>query len=334
MIIFTAPMRVSFIGGGTDLPAYFMHADCGPGKVVSSAINKEVAVSVQHTPLEDSIKLKYSETEVVSDVSNIRHTRLRAALQHFNISRSVEITSLSSLPARAGLGSSSSFSVALIASLLTYKGMDFISPSKLAELAYQFETRLVGETLGKQDQYAAALGGANILSFCPGYTQAQPISLCAIQDFWRTCCHLLYLGNGRDATVVLAAESRKIASDKATRQLAHAMTLDVIPFAEAVAQADYLSAGELIHKNWQRKRQLAPGISTPIIDTVYNEARRAGAYGGKLLGAGAAGCMLLVCKPEHKNLVLGAALECATSYGLKPELLQVSPIERGIRRIL
>src|SRR5688572_17261851 len=161
MIVVRAPMRISFVGGGTDLPEFYRQS---PGAVISTAIDKFVYVAINHTPLIDKVSARYSISETVDHPSQLQHTRIRAALCDLGIQKGIEIASFASLPAKTGIGSSSSFSVALMKGLHAYLGRN-IGAREVAEAASRLEIELLGEPIGKQDQYAAAFGGFNVFRF-------------------------------------------------------------------------------------------------------------------------------------------------------------------------
>src|SRR3989344_2780645 len=170
MIVVRAPMRISFVGGGTDLPDFYRQT---PGRVISSAIDKYVYVVINRTPLIDKVSARYSISETVSHPSELQHTRIKAALNDLGIEKGLEIASFASLPAKTGLGSSSSFSVALMKGLHAYLGKK-IGARESAEAAARLETDLLKEPIGKQDHYAAAAGGFNGLEFPPDRLEVQP----------------------------------------------------------------------------------------------------------------------------------------------------------------
>jgi D-glycero-alpha-D-manno-heptose-7-phosphate kinase len=303
MIIVRAPLRISFAGGGTDLAAFYKKS---PGRVLSVAIDKYVYVTLTRTPGKN-ISVRYSATEIVDHPKRLKHDRAREALLDFKITDSIEISSFSEIPGQTGLASSSAFSVALIKALRALSGKK-INAKACAEEACRLEIDLVGEPIGKQDQYASALGGMNILQFNPDESvEVEPILLdyrhrLEFED------HLLlfFTGFTRAASTVLTEQRKKTKSGvnmDALKQMA-----DSVPdVATALRAGKYEELGAMLHEGWQRKKTLASNISNRDIDSLYELALKKGAWGGKLLGAGGGGCLLFVVAPE-KRAALASAL--------------------------
>lgn len=302
MIITRAPFRVSFCGGGSDLPSFYMKYG---GCVLSTSIRKYMYLTIHDYFYHDQIRLKYSQTETVSDYEDIQHKYFKQCLKDFGI-MGVEISSVADIPSGTGLGSSSSFTVALLHLLHTYKG-EFVSKYKLAKQACEVEIEKLGEPIGKQDQFAASFGGLNFLEFQPsGYVNVEPIIMKAESyNLLQDNILMFYLGGVHSASAILKEQSKNVQSiDKAKIQQ---KMCELTRTLKDELQTNNIDAmGELLHANWMLKKSLASGISTPLIDETYDKAMKAGALGGKLLGAGGAGFMIFYVKPEKQSSVRNA----------------------------
>lgn len=299
MIITRAPFRVSFCGGGSDLPSFYER--CG-GCVLSTTIRKYMYLTIHNYFYKDQIVLKYSKTEIIKDYSEIDHKYFKQCLKDFGI-KGVEISSMADIPSGTGLGSSSSFTVALLHLLHTYKG-EFVSKYKLAKDACEVEIDKLGEPIGKQDQYAAAFGGLKFYEFLPGgFVNVEPVIM-APESYKKLEDNILmfYLGGEHSASAILEEQSQNVKTvDKANVQQ---QMCDLTRTLKEELQKNNVDAiGEMLHENWMLKKSLASGISTPYIDEIYEKAIYAGALGGKLLGAGGAGFMIFYVKPEKQNSV-------------------------------
>lgn len=299
MIITRAPFRVSFCGGGSDLPSFYEKYG---GCVLSTSIRKYMYLTIHDYFYHDQIRLKYSQTETVSDYVEIQHKYFKQCLKDFGI-MGVEISSVADIPSGTGLGSSSSFTVALLHLLHTYKG-EFVSKYKLAKQACEVEIEKLGEPIGKQDQFASSFGGLNFFEFQPsGYVNVEPIIM-KTESYNRLQDNILmfYLGGVHSASAILKEQSKNVQSvDKAKIQQ---KMCELTRTLKDELQTNNIDAmGELLHANWMLKKSLASGISTPLIDETYDKAMKAGALGGKLLGAGGAGFMIFYVKPEKQSSV-------------------------------
>ena len=302
MIIVRAPLRISFVGGGTDLAAFYKKS---PGRVVSAAIDKYVYVTITRTPGKN-VSVRYSATEIVEHPKMLKHDRAREMLLDAGIKDSVEISSFSQLPGQTGLASSSAFSVALVKGIHALQGKK-LSPANCASEACRLEIDLVGEPIGKQDQYASAHGGLNIIQFNQDESvDVEPILLdyrhkLELQD------HLLlfFTGFTHSASSVLK-EQQKNTKNRSTMETLSQMADSVHNFADALRTRDYELMGSMVHEGWQKKKTLASTISNGRIDALYAAALKAGAWGGKLLGAGSGGCLLFFVAPEKRAEVGGA----------------------------
>ncbi len=296
---------MSFVGGGSDLPAYYEKFG---GAVVSTTINKYVFVTI-NAKFDDEFRISYSKTENVRTVAEIEHAIVRAALQMLDISGGLEITTIADIPSSGtGLGSSSSFTVGLLQAIHAYKG-EYADAEMLAVESCHIEIDVCGAPIGKQDQYAAAYGGLNLIRFNKnGSVDVSPI-ICANETRLRLEKNLLmlYTGRTRNANAILAAQSRESAEDSATQEALHEMVAQTGEFARAMQAGDCDEIGSIMHRAWQLKRKLTNGISDCQMDAWYDQARRAGAMGGKILGAGAGGFFLFYA-PADRHLDIIQAL--------------------------
>jgi D-glycero-alpha-D-manno-heptose-7-phosphate kinase len=298
MIISKTPLRMSFVGGGSDLPVFYRKYG---GAVVSTAINKFVYVTV-NKKFDDRIRLSYSKTEDAKSAEKIKHPLVREALQMLGIRGGVEITSIADIPAKGtGLGSSSSFTVGLLNALHAFANR-YASAEKLAEESCVIEIERCGEPIGKQDQYAAAFGGFNLIQFNPDDSVSVEPIICRRETLRQLQDNSLvfYTGITRSASALLKTQQDAVASQKA-KQAALQKMVALAHQLKAELQKNNLEAfGEIIHENWELKRSLTSGVSTSAIDDWYSRARKAGAIGGKLLGAGSGG-FLMFYAPREKH---------------------------------
>ena len=299
MIIARAPFRVSFAGGGSDLEEFYSQRPQG-GAVLSTSINKYMYVAI-HNYFYDKIRIKYSVTEDVDSVDEIKHPIVKACLKLMSVEHGVEITSIADVPAGTGVGSSSTFTVCLLHALHTYK-RECVSKEVLADEASTVEIEILKEPIGKQDQYAASYGGLNNIIFRPeGSVLVEPV-ICRkeIKDELERSLLMFYVGNNRKASGILSEQRANMA-----RQEKFAMVEQMVEIAtqmrKCLADGDLLGFGKSLHKSWLLKKQVASGITSPAIDQYYEKALDAGALGGKLLGAGGGGFLLFFCRPENQD---------------------------------
>ena len=300
MIITKTPFRVSFCGGGSDIPDFYKEYG---GCVLSTTINRYMYLTIHPYFDDQKTALKYSQNEIVENINDIKHSIFHCVLNENRIS-GVEISSTADVPSGTGLGSSSSFTVGLIHTLACYQGK-YYSKAKLAEDACKTEIEKLGAPIGKQDQYAAAFGGLNFITFHKDDTvSVEPVitkgsTLKELQD------HLVmfYTGITHDANKILAQQKENIAAktDKVKNlicmcELARSMKASL----ENNEIADF---GNIMHESWMKKRELAGSISNARIDELYECAMQYGATGGKLLGAGGGGFLLFYCPKEKQPLL-------------------------------
>jgi len=301
MIISKTPLRMSFVGGGSDLPVFYRKYG---GAVVSTAINKFVYVTVNQK-FDDRIRLSYSKTEDARSAEKIKHPLVREALQMLGISGGIEITSIADIPGKGtGLGSSSSFTVGLLNALHAFAER-YASAEKLAQESCAIEIERCGEPIGKQDQYAAAFGGFNLIQFnSDDSVSVEPI-ICKRETLQQLEENTLvfYTGITRSASAILKTQSSSVASDKAKQKTMKRM-VQLAHDLKAELQKNNLDAfGEIIHENWELKRGLTAGVSNSMIDDWYARARKAGAVGGKLLGAGSGGFLMFYApRARHEEI--------------------------------
>ena len=299
MVISRTSYRLSLFGGGSDFPAWFrLHG----GSCLAAAIDKSCWVSARWLPpfFPHKTRVVWSKIELVKERSDIEHPAVRAALEMLDLD-GVEIHHDGDLPARSGIGSSSAFAVGLLHALHGLHG-EMVAPERLAAEATHLEQDLLHEPVGNQDQLICALGGFRLITFeRDGTWRADPVILPPervrqLEDRLM----LFYTGPRQEAPMP------SIADEWALHEI-QKMPAGALSFLEAGAWDDF---GELLHQAWYLKRRLAPGITTPEVDALYDAARRAGARGGKLLGAGGGGFLLLFAEPQFQNSVLRALDGC------------------------
>lgn len=293
MIVSCAPFRVSFAGGGSDISSFYRKSR---GAVLSCAIAKQSFIVVHPFFNANKYHLKYTRTELVDSIDEIKHPILREALRMQGIGPGLEIVSVADIPGGTGLGSSSSFSVALINALYAYRRI-FVPKETLANEACLLEIERLHEPIGKQDQYAAAYGGINLIEFeRHGGVTVQPLLLppATIAELEGNLM-LFYTGNQRNAREVLSHQVVALESDdRAVSQMQKMVEL-AYDMRNLLLAGDLDAFGLALHRGWEMKRGMSSQISTSAIDDFYGRARAAGALGGKLAGAGGGGFLVLYC---------------------------------------
>ncbi|MCR4328857.1 MAG: GHMP kinase [Patescibacteria group bacterium] len=312
MIVVRAPLRLSFVGGGTDQPGFYKRA---PGRVVSTTIDKFVYLVINRTPLIKKVSARYSASETVNHPSELQHTRIRAALTDLGIESGIEVGSFASLPAKTGLGSSSSFTVALLKGLHAFKGSKLDS-REVAEAASRLEMELIQEPIGKQDQYAAAFGGFNMFQFNADNSVEVTSMFLSYKNHLGLEQHLLlfFTGLTRAASSVLTEQREKLDAKFETYRT---MADSVSEFAERLAAADFKGLGGMLHDGWQKKKSLASGVSSSVIDRLYDAGMNAGAWGGKVAGAGGGGCVMFLASPETHTTIRASVAKVAHENNLQ-----------------
>lgn len=300
MIITRTPFRVSLCGGGSDLPSFY---EKNGGCVISTTINKYMYITVHPSFQEDSTVLKYSKTETVTKIKDIEHPIFKQCLQDTKI-KGVEITSIADIPQGTGLGSSSSFTVGLLNALSCYK-RKFVTKEEIASRACQVEIEELGNTIGKQDQYAASYGGLNYYQFNQdGSVYVEPV-LMSKEAFHKLEDNLImmYVGGVHSASSILKEQSKNVsAGNKEETQKKMCELTKKLKIELENNNVDAL--GKILHESWMLKKTLASGISNPNIDKWYETAIKNGAIGGKLLGAGGGGFLLFYVPKEKQKQVI------------------------------
>jgi D-glycero-alpha-D-manno-heptose-7-phosphate kinase len=295
LIISQTPLRISFVGGGTDLKSFYGHED---GMVLSSAIDKYVYVIVKER-FDDRIYINYSIKEIVDDVSDIKHQLVREALKKVGIEKGVEITTLADIPSEgSGLGSSSTVTVGLLNALYNYAGKQ-VTLERIAREACEIEIDICKKPIGKQDQYIAAYGGLNKITFHPDDSVTIDKIPVLNKDLILLGSRLLlfFTNKTRKADAILKKQ-KKTTGDN--REVLKKMK-DFVPRLESsLGKGKFNQLGKLLHENWLLKKSLVGSISNPEIDNMYEKAMSAGAVGGKICGAGGGG-FLLMYVPKAKQ---------------------------------
>jgi len=303
MVIVKTPLRISFVGGGSDMKSYYCRKD---GSVVCTAIDKFVYAIIKER-FDDKIYINYSRKECVDHVDEIRHDLVREAMRLTGVEKGVEITTLADIPSSgSGLGSSSSITVALLHALYTFQNV-LVTAEQLASDACGIEIDTLKKPIGRQDQYAAAYGGINRFTFRKGdKTERSAVTMSSIMKRKFSSSLLLYFtGITRSADVILSKQVDNLRRRKIF-DIVNQMVALVDPFTEAMAHGDIETCGRLLGKNWELKQTLAVGISNRRIDQMYRTALTAGALAGKVVGAGGGGFLLLIAPRERQNSVFTA----------------------------
>lgn len=298
MIVTRTPVRIPLGGGGTDLPSYYTQYG---GFLTSAAIDKYIYVTVNKR-FEPSYRISYSQTEICDSANEIKHPIVREALKLLKIERGIEITSIADVPSNTGLGTSSAFTVGLLNALHTYK-REKLSAKELAEEACYIEIQLLGEMIGKQDQYAAAYGGIISMEIDRlGNVEVKPVHLSEdTLDQLESNTLLFYTGIKRNASEVLAPQSQGASLDKEkVIESMHKIKEIGHQIKQAFEEENLARFGELLDLHWQTKKQLSSKITQSRIDEWYKTAKEEGALGGKVMGAGGGGFFMFYCN-NHKN---------------------------------
>lgn len=301
MIISKTPFRISFFGGGTDYPVWYRE---NKGAVLSTTIDKYCYLTIRHLPpfFEYKHRIVWSKIETVKDINEILHPAVKATLNFLKIDEGMEIHHSGDLPARTGLGSSSAFTVGLLNSLYALKGV-MSKKEKLAKEAIYIERDMLGENVGAQDQVVAAHGGFNKINFSgDDEIKVEPIIIDKerVKEL-ESRLMLFFTGFSRIASEIAKEQIDNTPSKKRELTYMYQMVEEAINILNK--KNDILEFGKLLNETWKLKRMLSNKISTPAIDNIYERALEAGAVGGKLLGAGGGGFMLLFVSPEKQQKV-------------------------------
>ena len=331
MILSKTPLRMSYVGGGSDMSVYYREEI---GAVLSTAIDKYIYIAV-NPKFDGRIRLSYSQTEEVDTAYQIAHPLVREALSLLNIKNGIEIASMADIPSQgSGLGSSSSYTVGLLNALYAFKNQ-FASKDTLARQACEIEIDRCGEPIGKQDQYAAAYGGLNLIRFHPDESVSVDPVICA-PDLLRTLeasTLVFFTGRTRSASAILAEQQRSLQSAD-RKSLMRRMVQLVFELKSELEAGALDNFGDLLDENWRLKTQLSSGISDPQIDQWYETALANGALGGKLLGAGNGGFLMFFAPPSTHAAI------CKALFNLQPvtfsfdctgaQIVHYQPKKRGL----
>jgi D-glycero-alpha-D-manno-heptose-7-phosphate kinase len=296
VILARAPLRIPLGGGGTDLPSYYSRFG---GFFIGAAIDKYVFVTVNRPASDDLIRLKYSRSEEVKHVDELQHDLVRASLNELKLDRNIEIASMADVPAGTGMGSSGSYLVALLVALHTLK-RDHQPKWELAEQACHIEIDIAGHPVGKQDQYVAVWGGLNCyeVSLDGDVTvTALRVPTYALEDLER-CVLLFNMGQTRTSDLILSQQKSDTEDGKTVVVDSLHRTKELgMAIKESLEQGDLVAFGRLLHEHWNNKKTRSPQISDERVNRIYEVARGCGALGGKLMGAGGGGFLMLLAEP-------------------------------------
>lgn len=305
MIISKTPVRISFLGGGTDYPEYFHYH---PGAVIGTAINKYCIITLKKTNkfFDYKYRISYSTSELVNEIKDIQHPAVKACLSYLKVKEPLEIYYVGDLPARTGLGSSSAFTVGLINAIYAFHNK-YISPQRLADEAIYVERDVIKERVGWQDQIWSAYGGMAKIEFNGNGYKYNPIALSqATKDTLNSYMLIYYTGIQRSANDTLGEQienTKKKLIDSYLENMFQLVEEGVLK----LYNNDFIGFGKLLHENWQLKKKCSSVVSSDFIDEIYTKAIKSGAIGGKLLGAGAGGYLLLYADPA-KHFEIDKAL--------------------------
>jgi D-glycero-alpha-D-manno-heptose-7-phosphate kinase len=304
LIIVQTPLRISFFGGGTDFPTFFMEEG---GCVLSSTIDKYIFVTIKER-FDSKLRIGYTQTEMVDEIDQIHHELIRESLRLTGIERGVEITTMGDIPSEgSGLGSSSTVTVGALHAMYTYLG-EIVSAEQLAREACGIEIGRLKKPIGIQDQYIVAYGGLRFLEFLPnGEIKTEKIKLSPdAQRVLNNNLLLFFTGISRNSSSILREQMMNLKDRRAElreiKQMAHQARIDI-------GEGNFDALGVLLNQSWELKKRLAGTISNGYIDEMYDTARRAGAIGGKIAGAGGGGFLLLYvpyeCQSDVRNALNG-----------------------------
>lgn len=298
MIISRTPFRISFVGGGTDLPQFYKEYG---GSVLSTSIDKYIYISVHKYFDENRSLLKYSKTELIEFNNQIEHPIIQTILDKFSITN-IDLNSTADIPAGTGMGSSSSFTVGLINAISKYSGIT-LSNQEIASLACEIEIDILNEPIGKQDQFAAAIGGFNKIDFeTDGNVKITPLDL-KKEELKKLEDNLIlfYTGGTRSASKILETQARKTKNSYKTRDSLRRMCEMSSELFHELSSNNLSALGEYLAEGWKLKRSLSSGITNNFMDEIYDNGIRSGAVGGKLLGAGGSGFFLFFVEKKYRK---------------------------------
>ncbi len=301
MLIVRAPLRITFGGGGTDLPSYYSSFG---GFSITAAIDKYVYI-VLHDRFDPGYRISYSKTEIIDRAEDIQHPVVREAVKLLGSFEPLELISIADLPARTGLGSSGAFAVGVINALHIYK-KEHVPPGVLAEEACQIAIEKLHEPSGKQDEYTAAYGGINSFAIgMDGKVNVSPLRISrATASELQSQLLLFYTGITRESKAILEAQRRAaVGRDEETLERLHRVKQIGVDSKNALEEDNIHEFGRLLGEHWETKRLLAANATTPEIDAIYELALKNGADGGKIMGAGGGGFFMFHCESERRRLI-------------------------------
>ena len=303
MIITRTPFRISFAGGGSDLPSFYeKHEGC----VISTSINKYMYISVHPTFNREETIIKYNKTEIVKNVNDIQHPIAKQLLLDHKLN-GIEIVSTADIPSGTGLSTSSAYTVGLIHALYAYQGK-YCSQERVAREACELEISKLGEPIGKQDQYGTAIGGLKFIRFLQdGSVDVEPLIIDRkVKEELNNNLLLFYTGLTHSASTILEEQSKNIINENDKFNNLVEMTKLTYDMKDALTSGDLKLFGEILNKNWLLKQKLASSISNDTVSKYYDIAINNGALGGKLLGAGGGGFLLFYCEKENQEKLRSA----------------------------
>ena len=299
-VVTKTPMRISFVGGGTDFKEFYKKNN--GGAVLNATINKYVYIIINKYHDPERCLLKYSKTEIIKKVEDIKHPLLKGCIKNMKV-WGLDINSVADIAGGTGLGSSSSFTVGLINALEYYQGKS-ISKKNLANKACDIEINQLKLPTGKQDQFAASFGGLNLIKFHKNEkTEVEKINNKSIINFLNKNIIIINTGVIKKNKAVLTEQVKNIKKGKKFSDHLNFMRDSVFEFKNYLLKKDLKICGEILDENWKRKKDLAKGITNSYINEMYYESLKCGALGGKILGAGGRGYLMLICPQNRQNLI-------------------------------
>lgn len=299
MIITRTPFRITFGGGGTDLPPFYKEYG---GFVFSAAIDKYMFISVNKPIVDDLVRVKYSKSETTESIHDVNHELARECCKMMGIEKAIEIVSMADIPAGTGLGSSSSYTVGLL-NALHNMNRNYATLKELAEQACRVEIDIIGKPIGKQDQYIAAFGGLTVLEIDrSGEVEVRPAVVNAeIIENLENNVLLFYEGTSRDTNEILLEQSEKIEKREDHTENSMRLIKEIgEKILKAIERGNLREFGELLHEHWQAKKKISRKMTTSSIDGLYEIARENGCLGGKIMGAGGGGFFMFYCENNNK----------------------------------
>lgn len=308
MIITRTPFRITFGGGGTDLPSFYKKYG---GFIFSAAINKYMFINVNRPVVDDLVRVKYTKSELTESIHDIKHELARECCKIMGIEKAIEIISMADIPSGTGLGSSGSYTVGLLNALHNMK-RNYISLKELAEEACKIEIDIIGKPIGKQDQYLAAFGGLTILEIDKNgevEVRGAKISPELIEDLENSVL-IFFEGSSRSTAVILSEQSAKVERKEENTVGSMLLIKDIgYQILDAFEKGRLREFGELMNEHWVAKKKISKKMTNPHIDNLYEIAKKNGAVGGKIMGAGGGGFFMFYCENNNKGRLRKAMAE-------------------------